>query len=46
MYQKADRVMVFMLQETTIKDMIRSGPYRILEVQLNCLQVQPVDRPS
>ena len=44
------RVMVFMPQATTTKlkklALPYHGPYRVLEVQSNCLLVRPVDKPD
>jgi len=45
-----DRVMVFMPNETKTKEHKLSlpyhGPFRIMEVQGNCVLVRPVDRPE
>ena len=42
-YRKGDQVMVFMPLESTAKDrklvLPYHGPYRVLEVQMNCLRV-------
>ena len=42
--------MVYMPQEAQGKNrklaLLYHGPYRILEVQINCLFVRPVDKPS
>ena len=49
-FKIGDRVMVYMPQEAQGKNrklaLPYHGPYRILEVQTNCLLVRPVDKPS
>ena len=49
-FREGDRVMVFMPQEVQGKDRKLApphhGPYRILEVQPNCVRVRPVDKPA
>ena len=49
-YRQGDRVMAFMLQETSGKDrklaLPYHGPYRVVEVWPNCLLVRLVDRPQ
>ena len=49
-FKIGERVMVYMPQEAQGKDrklaLPYHGPYRILEVQTNCLLVRPVDKPD
>ncbi len=49
-YRKGERVIFFMPQETTTKERKLAlpyyGPYRVVEVQTNCLLVRPVDKPD
>jgi len=49
-YKISDRVMVYMPHEATGKDrklpLPYHGPYRIIDVQSNCLLLRPVDKPD